>query len=904
MPSALETLVKILKLEQTTGCEDKAVIGGLASFATEWGSNAHTQAKRPEHHLLVDELVGLLRDYPAIDNVAGRHELIKYMLGRITGRTPPPSELLTNLPPPHPPEPPRTEPPPRPVQAERPRREQPERARPPTLPSPPGPPSPPPHLLQVEGRKPIAEPVAETPERSEPIDPPSIDDLILEPIVKITPEPPRPRVRGSAPRRRPDNRTIDEKLGVLHAIRRPVSELHGIGGKIAEKLETVGINTIEDALNAFPRRFDDYTAMIPLNRLKPGEMVSAAGAVRSVAEIKGRRNIDVLNVVIEDGTGTLTASFFNQHYLRGKFSRGAQVVFSGKVGLFLGKLNLTNPHWEYIDQDALNTRTIVPVYPLTANLSAATMRKATDVALTTWGDQLPDPLPASVLDRTGLAEYAWAVRQLHRPESLDTLELARRRLVFDDLILLQLGVLRNRRLWQSAPADPLPIDAHWITEFEKALPYAPTNAQRRAIVAIRDDLARPVPMNRLLQGDVGSGKTLVATAALLMAVANGHQGALMAPTGILAEQHFRNLSRLIGSLPGGDRINIQLLTSATPAQERAEILWGLGEGGVQIIIGTHALIQEDVFFARLGVAVIDEQHRFGVEQRGRLRGKGVNPHVLIMTATPIPRTLALTMYADLDLTILDELPPGRTPIDTKVLFPNERERAFSFIRTQLDKGRQAFIVYPLVEASESEAMADVRSAVEEYERLSDGAFVGYRLGLLHGRMSPAEKDAVMAQFSAGLIQLLVSTSVVEVGIDVPNASVMLIEGANRFGLAQLHQFRGRVGRGEHPSFCLLIADSADEPDNPRLMAMQETADGFKLAEIDWELRGAGELLGTRQSGGAGRLAEYMSPQLVEMAQQEARALYEEDPTLDMPPHFLLRERLALIYGDEPSAEVS
>ncbi len=935
MPSALETLVKILKLEQNTGYQDKAVIGGLDSFALKWESDAHAQAKKPEHHALVDELVGLLHDYKTTTS-DGRHDAIKYMLGRITGRIPPrgtpatppieASPRETTLP---------DQPPPpelrRPVRETRDeKRDETRYERPARREDRPPRPERPPKTVEDDDSAPLfaERPSVErspsraerdsAPEREAEVEQatdnrietgyqPSLDDLVLEPIFTQPPEPfdiRPPRIKTRPPRRRRDHRNLEQQAEVLRAIKRPVSELHGIGPKMAEKLVTLEITTIEGLLYTFPRRYDDYTTMRPLNRLRPGELVSAAGTIRSVAMIKGKRNIEVFNVVIDDGVGVLTASFFNQSYLRGKLDRGMQVVFSGKTDLYLGKLCMTNPHWEFIEQDALTTRAIVPIYPLTASLSAANMRKASDAALTLWADELPDSMPASVLDRTGLAELSWSVRQMHRPESMEMLEHARERLAFDDLMLLQLGVLRNRHAWQAVPADPLPVTEDWLNSFTATLPYPLTGAQIRAIEAIRIDIAQPIPMNRLLQGDVGSGKTVVAAAALAMAVANGHQAAIMAPTGILAEQHYRNLARLFANLPGGDAINVKLLTGATSAQERAEILWGLGEGSVHVVIGTHALIQEDVNFWRLGLAVIDEQHRFGVEQRGRLRGKGVNPHVLVMTATPIPRTLALTMYADLDLTIIDEMPPGRTPIDTRVLFGKERERAYSFIRAQLEKGRQAFIVYPLVEASDSEAMAEVRSAVEEYERLQREVFPDYQLGLLHGRLSAAEKDQVMAAFSQGDLHILISTSVVEVGIDVPNASVMLIEGANRFGLAQLHQFRGRVGRGQHPSFCLLIADAADEPDNPRLKAMEETSDGFKLAEIDWQLRGAGELLGTRQSGGVSHLVEYMTPHLVEMAQQEARALYVEDPPLTFMEHALLRQRLTLIYGEEPGAEVS
>ncbi len=899
MPSALETLVKILRLEQSTGFQDKAVIGGLSSFAVEWALGAHAQAKVPEHHALVDELVATLDSYRQTDP-ASRPDVIRALLGRITGRTPENGQpsgaeaLAGKRPPPEP------------------RREN--RPPPPPPPKKPARPSAPPpsktgrndsHSLFGDR---TAEPAPEEPRAAPPERAiPDITDFVLEPLANVEPElmELRPaRAKLPPPRRRKDTRTPAEKAAALAALKKPVSELHGIGPRMAEKLESLEITTIEQLLFTFPRRYDDYTTMKTLNRLRPGELVSVAGMVRSSAVIKGKRNIDVFTVTLDDGTGVLGASFFNQTFLRTKILRGMQVVFSGKTDLYNGRIAMTNPAWELVDQDALTTRSVVPVYPLTAALSASNMRKATQAALEEYGDGLPDVMPAPVLDRTALAEYAWSVRQIHRPDSMDMLDHARTRLIFDDLILLQLGVLRNRREWQAVPADPLPVDDGWLEGFKDSLPFPLTGAQARAIAAIRADLATTLPMNRLLQGDVGAGKTVVAAAALGMALVNGHQGAIMAPTGILAEQHYRGLSRLFGRVPGMEGLQIRLLTGATPREERIDTLRGLADGSVQFVIGTHALIQDDVTFARLGLAVVDEQHRFGVEQRGKLRGKGTNPHLLVMTATPIPRTLALTLYADLDLTVLDEMPPGRTPIETRIILPRERERGYSFIQSQIAEGRQAFIVYPLVEASESDALSEVGSAIEAYDKLRSEVFPDLKIGLLHGRMSAAEKDAVMAEFSANRVQILVSTAVIEVGIDVPNATVMLIESANRFGLAQLHQFRGRVGRGQHISYCLLLAETQEDFENPRLHAMQETTDGFKLAEFDWKQRGAGDLLGTRQSGTSQLLAEYMLPHIVEMAQHEARALYAEDPLLTLPDHALLRQRLDLIYGATPGSEVS
>jgi ATP-dependent DNA helicase RecG len=401
-------------------------------------------------------------------------------------------------------------------------------------------------------------------------------------------------------------------------------------------------------------------------------------------------------------------------------------------------------------------------------------------------------------------------------------------------------------------------------------------------------------MNRLVQGDVGSGKTAVATVGIAMALANGKQAALMVPTSILAEQHYRGISATLAKMPGDRKPVIALLTSSISQSEREAIYRGIADGSVDVVIGTHALIQEGVDFKDLALAIIDEQHRFGVEQRKALRGKGTNPHLLVMTATPIPRTLALTMYADLDLSIIDEMPPGRIPIQTRVIDPVARQRMYNFVESELNKGRQAFVVHPLVEASEK---IEAPAALEAYEQLQQ-VFYHHKVGLLHGRMKPGEKDEVMESFSSGQFDVLVTTSVAEVGVNVPNATVMIIEGANRFGLAQLHQFRGRVGRGEHASYCLLISDTNSEEARERLQVMESTTDGFKLAEMDWKLRGAGDLIGTRQSGGNHlQLVQEMTPQLVEVAQREARTIYEEDPSLALEQHALLAERVRLLQDE-------
>ena len=579
-----------------------------------------------------------------------------------------------------------------------------------------------------------------------------------------------------------------------------------------------------------------------------------------------------------------------------KVRRGMQIAAFGKTSIFGNRLQMTNPEWEEIDAENLHTPSIVPVYPLTEGLGARVLRKLMKSTIEYWAERLPDYIPAATLERAELGDLGWAIKNLHFPEGWDHLEHARRRFIFDQLLLLQLAILANRREWQSVPGTALYIPDDFLESFiETVFPYPLTGAQRRAIEDIRRDVSTDVPMNRLLQGDVGSGKTAVATTAMAMAFANGKQAAIMAPTSILAEQHYRGIGRALENIPGDRKPVIGLLTSALSSTEREGIYSGLADGSIDIVIGTHALIQSGVDFKDLALVVIDEQHRFGVEQRGALRGKGSNPHVLVMTATPIPRTLALTLYADLDLSVMDEMPPGRIPIQTRVVEHVERERIYSFMESQLKQGRQAFVIHPLVEASEK---IEARSAIEAYEQLTK-VFFDYKIGLLHGRMRPAEKDEIMAAFANHEYDVLVTTSVAEVGVDVPNASTIIIEGANRFGLAQLHQFRGRVGRGQYASYCLLIPDNDTPESTERLMALESTTDGFKLAEIDWKLRGPGDLVGTRQSGQAGlKLMEGITPDLVSLAQREARTIYEEDPYLVHEQHRLLAQRVNMLHNDD------
>lgn len=890
MASALETLIKILRLEQDTGYKNTAVIGGLHSYIPNWSREAHQQAKTPVQHNLIEELGKVMTEYSTLEDRDKRQQSVKYMMGRITGRVQPDPAYAAEWVAPNAPE---TPPPAKTAPAAR---IEPAASPPPKPPTPR--PAPPPRQPQRPPPKPKFDDGDDDDDDGDTGGGRFRDDIIkssLEVMEFVAPNilDRKSQTRAPKPRRTPRKSTeIEAAREVMGHLNDRVQNLKGVGDKRAEQLARLGVATLGDMLFFMPRRYDDYTRLLPLSHLKPYQQTAAIGTIQRVTELKSREGRPFLSVSVEDGAGKINVTFFNQPFLKRMLKVGMQIALYGKTDLFRGDLSMSNPEWELVDQRSLQQGGIVPVYPLTQGLSSKIVRKLMREVLDTWSNKLPDYMPESVLERTEMVDLGWALRQIHMPQKWEFLEYAQERLAFDELMLLQLGILAKRQLWQSVPGIPLTVTDEWAQAFVSGLPYQLTGAQQKAIEAIRQDLTQAIPMNRLLQGDVGSGKTVVAAMALGMAIANGKQSALMAPTSILAEQHYQGIRKLFAGVSGGEKVNIQLLTGSTPEPQRREIYEGLANGSVQVVIGTHALIQQGIEFNDLALAIIDEQHRFGVDERGALRGKGVNPHVLVMTATPIPRTLALTMYADLDLTVLDEMPPGRQPIETKLLFAPERERAYSFIKHQLEEGRQAFIIYPLVEAAEDN---EGRSAVEAFEELSTTIFRHYRCGLMHGRLKPAEKDEVMAAVANGEIQVLISTSVIEVGIDVPNATVILIEGANRFGLAQLHQFRGRVGRGQYQSYCLLISDSDNPEAVERLRKFEALTDGFELAELDWQLRGPGDLLGTRQAGyGAVRFDQSMDVRLVELAQKESKAIYAEDPLLTMPEHQLLARRVRLL----------
>ncbi len=668
----------------------------------------------------------------------------------------------------------------------------------------------------------------------------------------------------------------------------PLTVLYGVGPKNAELLHTLNIFTLEDLLYYFPRRYDDYSQLKTINRLQYGEELTVIGSIQSIVSrpVRGGQT-QITEAVVSDGTGVLRVTWFNQPWLANRLAAGTQLVLSGKIDMYLGRLVMNSPDWEYMEQEHLHTNRIVPVYPLSGRITQRALRKIMHETVGFWAPRLQDYMPAAIRQSAGLIELQTALQQVHFPDSQDKLKTARARLAFDEIFFLQLGVLRQKRNWQSGEAQVFEAADDWVNAQFAALPFQLTNAQTRAFEEVRKDLASGHPMNRLLQGDVGSGKTIVAALAMGIVTGQGAQAAIMAPTSILAEQHFRSLQKFLANDTLLKPEEIRLLIGDTPEPEKKEIREGLAEGSIKVIIGTHALLEDPVTFKRLQLVVVDEQHRFGVAQRAILRAKGENPHLLVMTATPIPRSLALTVYGDLDLSVMDEMPAGRIPIETHVLHPLERERAYQLINSQVEAGHQAFIIYPLVEQGEKD---EGKAAVNEHARLKAEIFRHYQLGLLHGRLKPDEKDEVMRHFRDGEFQVLVSTSVVEVGVDVPNATVMMIEGANRFGLAQLHQFRGRVGRGSDQSYCLLIPETEDALENQRLTAMEETNDGFVLAERDLDQRGPGDFLGTRQSGYAElRMANLSDVRLIEKARQQALALFERDPDLDAPEDLSLAQ---------------
>jgi ATP-dependent DNA helicase RecG len=718
-------------------------------------------------------------------------------------------------------------------------------------------------------------------------------------------EKPPPKKRITPPRRRVA--AVSQATG--RSLDLPITSLVGVSTAMAAKFGHLGVKTIRDLLYFFPHRHLDYSRTIFISELTDGEEQTITANVwqAQVTMLGGRRGTEA---IVGDETGNVRAVWFNNPYIAKSLPTNARVVLSGRVRLFGGRHVFESPEWELLeDKELVHTGRLVPLYSLTRGLKPRQVRKLMKQVVDRFAGQVEDFLPLNLRERCKLLELPQAIMQAHYPEDETAKDGARVRLAFDELFLLQLGVLGRKHEWQeSQPGTPVSLEKPALDTFLKSLPYELTAAQQKVLKEMLSDLEKPRAMSRLLQGEVGSGKTVVATAALLAAAASGYQGAFMAPTEILAEQHFSSvgelLSRTAGKVEDEDNLrrfsgllakplNLALLIGDLKQASKQAVQQRVREGDIDIIIGTHALIQKDVGFNKLGLAVVDEQHRFGVAQRSALRQKGFNPHVLVMTATPIPRTLALTLYGDLDLSVIDELPPGRQSIKTRWLKQAQRASAYAFLKKQVAEGRQAFIICPLVEESEA---IQARAAVAEYERLSRDVFPDLKLGLIHGRLSAAEKDAVMHKFRAGELDILVSTPVVEVGIDVPNATVMLVESADRFGLSQLHQFRGRVGRGSQQSYCMLLAENPSDIGRARLDLIEKIQDGFQLAEEDLKLRGPGEFFGTRQSGLPDlRMAKLSDVKLLELARAEAIRLFEQDPGLKQAEHRLLSAELARVW---------
>ena len=670
-----------------------------------------------------------------------------------------------------------------------------------------------------------------------------------------------------------------------------LADLPGIGPQRAKLLAKLDLVTIEDALvRHLPLRHEDRSQVIPLGRITVGEARTCAGTIAGISPPPRGRGRMPLVVTIRDASGFLNCAWFNQPYLARVLKRGQRLIVHGKVQPYgRGPLQMLVKDFEVVEDgedEPLHAGRLVPVYPLTEGLTQRPLRRLMKRLVDGWADRLEDPLPDRVRTARGLVALPQAIAAAHFPESEGEQGAARRRLVFDDFFLLEIGLAIRRQREGRRRGLAINPSGSLVRRLRASLPYSLTAAQERVWSEIRSDMAEPYPMSRLLQGDVGSGKTVVAALAALTAIEAGYQAAIMAPTEILAEQHLMTLGRLLEPLG----VRAALLTSAVKGKARVEAAAAVESGEAGCVIGTHALVQGAVAFKRLGLAVIDEQHRFGVAHRAALRGKGESPDVLVMTATPIPRTLALTLYGDLDVSVLDELPPGRRPIATFARTGSKRRQIYDFLRAQIGEGRQVYVVYPLVEESED---SDLRAATEMAERLQRETFPERRVGLLHGRLGFADKERVMREFKDGVLDILVSTTVIEVGIDVPNASVMLIEHAERFGLSQLHQLRGRVGRGPWKSYCILLAGSTSEEGRRRIEAMTSTNDGFRIAEVDLELRGPGDFFGTRQSGlPEFRVADLLRDgAMLEEARREAFALVQADPKLVAPEHRGLRAGL-------------
>jgi ATP-dependent DNA helicase RecG len=681
----------------------------------------------------------------------------------------------------------------------------------------------------------------------------------------------------------------------------PAQYVKGVGPRIAKLLGRLGVNTVLDMIYFFPRSYVDRRNIVPISKVEPGEVALIKGGVTKVKVNKTRRGFTIIKAAVMDRSGIIYAVWFNQPFMQNVLKRGVKILVSGKADFnsYTAEMELSVREYEILGDDGGVVDPIVPNYPLTAGLQQKKIRNIIKLVISSHLSLIVDPLPEKIKAGAGLMELLPAIRDLHFPGDLKDISPSHRRLAFDDFFSFQVGMMLRRKIFrEEVKGIKFEVKGELLGKLTSSLPFELTNAQKKVFKEISSDMSASKPMARLLQGDVGSGKTVVAAMAITVAMQSGHQAALMVPTEILAGQHYSRLKKFFDPLG----VNVELLISSVKSSERKGIKERLRRGEINMVVGTHALLEEDVKFKNLGLVVIDEQHRFGVLQRASLSKKGGNPDILVMTATPIPRSLALTLYGDLDRSVIDELPPGRTPVKTVLVSDSNRSKAYEFIRKEVSNGRQAFVICPLIE--ESEAL-DLKAAKLEAETLGRDVFPEFEVGLLHGRLKGDEKDSIMKRYRDGKINILVSTTVVEVGIDIPNATIMLIEHAERFGLAQMHQLRGRIGRGAKQSYCLIAGDPKSEWGKARIAAMLSSNDGFKIAEEDLKIRGPGDFYGVAQAGlpvrQAGlplfRIADIIADSDILLAARNAAVeLVESDPKLEREENRLLREELNSRYG--------
>lgn len=673
----------------------------------------------------------------------------------------------------------------------------------------------------------------------------------------------------------------------------PVDILKGVGEQTRKKLNKLDIYSIEDLLYHFPREYEDRSKIIKINEIAFNESNTIIAKIASIPQNEKKGRLVITKVKIKDETGTIFAVWYGQAYLKKQFNINESYIFTGKVLYKYGKIQMESPEFERYDgKEVLSSGRIIPIYPATYKLSQKIIRQLIYQAIKETKNQLLEFLPKWIRKKYQIADYNYSILNIHFPESLEDFFVSRERLVFEELFILQTGLLRIKNKIKDNKRAIKFNDIEEVKDLKDNLPFKLTKAQIKVFDEIKKDMLSDKSMNRLIQGDVGSGKTVIAALALYIAVKNNYQGVMMAPTEVLASQHYQGLISLFEK----ENIKIGLLTGSLTKKNKELLLKEIEEGTINIVIGTHALIQEKVVFKSLGLVITDEQHRFGVAQRRLLFEKGSNPDVLVMTATPIPRTLALILYGDLDISIIDELPPGRQKIDTYCVDSSYRERIYKFIKKELDTGRQAYIICPAVEESEIEGLQSVINYTEQIKN----EFKEYRVSFLYGKMKAKEKQKIMEDFLSGEIQILVSTTVVEVGVNVPNASIMLIENAERFGLSQLHQLRGRVGRSIHKSYCILITDSKSKIAKERMKVMEKTNDGFKISETDLHLRGPGEFFGTRQHGIPDlKIANlYKDIDILKKVQDASKELLKADPNLEADDHLLLKEKIDKFFEEK------